>query len=85
MILAMDGHLFQHLHEKTLSIPSWSVQMRLSPHALTSLYNIEKIQLRMMVSMFNGNPAQQSFLATVLPMLVMKWTSSPSIMSYTSL
>ena len=81
----MDRYLFQHLHGKTLSISPWDVRMLLSPHALTSLYNIEKIQWRIMVSMFNSNPAQQSSLATVLPMLVMEWTSSPSIMNYTSL
>ena len=43
----MDGHLSQHLPGKML----------LSPRVLKSLNNIKKIQPRMTVAIFNGNPS----------------------------
>ena len=58
------------------------VGMLIGPWVLKSLNSIEKIQPRMMVATFNGNPTQQSSPATALPILVKKLTSSPSIMCY---
>ena len=57
------------------------VGMLIGPQALKSLDSIEKIQPRMMVATFNGNPSEQSSPTTALPMLVKKLTSSPT-MSY---
>ena len=57
------------------------VGMLIGPRALKSLNSIEKIQPRMMVATFNGNPVPQSS-ATVLSMLMKKLNSSPSMMSY---
>ena len=59
--------------------------MLIGLQALKSLNSIEKIQPRMMVATFNGNPTQQSSPTTALPMLVKKLTSSPSMMSYSPL
>ena len=56
--------------------------MLLSLHALKSLNSIQKIPLRMMEATFNGNPSTKSSPATVLTLLEMKWTASPSITSY---
>ena len=56
----------------------WGVGMLIGP---TSLNSIEKIRLRMMIA----TPAQQSSLATALPMLMKKRNSLPSIMKYPSL
>ena len=44
--------------------------------------SIEKIQLRMMVATFNGNPSITKSLATVIQMLVMKQNSSPSTLRF---
>ena len=53
------------------------VGMLIGPRALKSLNSIEKIQPRMMVAAFNGNPS-----AIALPMLVKKQTLLLSITSY---
>ena len=58
------------------------VGILIGPRAQKSLNSIKKIQPRMMVTTFNGNPAQQSSFVTALPMLVKKLTSLPSITSY---
>ena len=43
--------------EKTLSTPQWEgVGLLIGPRALKTLNSIEKIQPRMMVATFNGNP-----------------------------
>ena len=82
MIPAMDRHLSQQLHEKTVNATIGGVGMLIGPRALKSLDSIKKIQLRMMVAMLMATPAQQSSPATALPMLVKKQISSPSIMKY---
>ena len=57
------------------------VGILLSPHAVKSLKNIEKIQPKMMVATFNGNPSTTPSTATILTMLAIKMTSTPSITS----
>ena len=56
-ILAMDGRLSRHLHEKIINAMIGGVGILIGPWALKSLNSIEKIQPRMMVAMFNGNPS----------------------------
>ena len=68
--------------ENSVNAAIGGVGMLIGLWALKSLNNFEKIQPRMMVAMFIGNPAQQSSLVTALPMLVTKQTSLPSITSY---
>ena len=53
----MDGRLSRHLHRKPLSILQWWVRMLICPRVLKSPNSIEKIQPKMMVAMFNGNPS----------------------------
>ena len=53
--MAMNGHLSQHLHGKTLSIEG--VGMIPTFCTIKLLNIIEKIQLRMMVAMFNSSPS----------------------------
>ena len=43
--------------EKTVNATTGGVGMLIGPQALKSLNSIEKIQLRMMVATFNGNPS----------------------------
>ena len=68
--------------ENSVNTTMGGVGIIIGPRALKSQNIKEKIQPRMMVATFNGNPAQQSSPAVALPMLVKKLTSSPSIMSY---
>ena len=49
----MNGHLFQHLHEK---LCQGGIVILIGPWALKLLNSIEKIQTRMMVVTFNDNP-----------------------------
>ena len=49
---------------------------------LKSLNSTEKIQQRLMVATFNGNPSTTIISYTALPMLEKKRTSSPSITNY---
>ena len=54
----MDGHLSRYQHGKTLSTPRLlGIGMLICPWALKSLNSMEKIQFRMMVATFNGNPS----------------------------
>ena len=53
----MDGRLSRHLHGKTLSTSRYEVVgMLIGQLAQKSFNSIEKIQPRMTVAMFNGNP-----------------------------
>ena len=56
-ILAMDGCLPLNLHGKTVNAMIGSVGMLIGPWALKSRNSIEKIQPKMMVATFNGNPS----------------------------
>ena len=58
------------------------VGMLIGPRALKSLNSVEKIQLRMIELLLMATPAQQSYPAIALTMLVKKLTLWPSIMSY---
>ena len=49
----MDGRLFRHLHGKTIG----GVGMLIGLRTLKSQNSIEKIQPRMMVAIFAGNPS----------------------------
>ena len=66
-----------------VSASAWirNVRMLISPRARKSLNSIEKIQPRMMVATFNGNPSI-TIICYSPPMLVKKRTSSPFITSY---
>ena len=52
----MDGRLSLHLKGKTVNAPIRGVSMLIGSRALKSLNSIKKIQYRMMVATFNGNP-----------------------------
>ena len=52
----MDGYLSQHVQGKTVNAVIDGVGMLLTPHTLKSLHSIEKIQSRIMLATFNGNP-----------------------------
>ena len=54
----MDGRLSRHLQGKPLvNTTIGGVGMLIGPRALKSLISIKKIQPRVMVAMFNGNPS----------------------------
>ena len=57
MILAMDGHLSQHLHGKNSVNTVIGVGTLVSSLALKLLDRFEKIQVRMMAATFNSNPS----------------------------
>ena len=71
-----------YLHGETVNAAVVGVEMLFNPCTLKSFNSILKMQPRMMVTGFSATPAQQSSPATVLPMLVMKRTSTPFITSY---
>ena len=52
-----NGRLSLHLHWKTVNGAIRGVGMLIGPRALKSLNSIEKKQLRVMVTTFNGNPS----------------------------
>ena len=60
------------------------VDMLIKPHAPKSLNGIMKIQPRMMVATFNGNPSA-TIISCYRPMLVKKLTSAPSFSELSSL
>ena len=56
--------------------------MLIGPRVLKSPNGLEKIQPRMMVATFNGNPSATIISCCNLPVLMKKLISLPSIMSY---
>ena len=53
----MDGHWSLHLHGKTLNAIIGGVGMLIGLWALKSLNSIDKLQPRMMIATFTGNPS----------------------------
>ena len=53
----MDGRLSWHLYGKIVNAATGGVGMLIGPLALKSLNSIEKIQPRMMITSFYGNPS----------------------------
>ena len=53
----MHGRLSWHLHEKTVNAVIGGLGMLIGPRTVNSLNSIEKIQPRMLVATFNGNPS----------------------------